>query len=187
MTTILTYPCRKTIDLLDPKPEDFEIRDIAWALSKECRFGNFIPEHYSVAEHCIHAAGVAAWGCWEYRSLSERILMQKIMLLHEGGETLWRDMPSPNKKALPEYKVHENRARSAVFRRFGISHEKEGRLYHIEKKIDRMLYDHENAVLRGSDTPTISGLKLHFYKPEDAYSAFLDMYHVLFGAPPYGS
>ena len=43
------------VDLVNPDPDTIEIRSIASALSKVCRFGGHCPEFYSVAEHCCHA------------------------------------------------------------------------------------------------------------------------------------
>lgn len=43
----------KLVDPLDLKPEDIDIRDIAHALSQQCRFTGHTRKFYSVAEHCI--------------------------------------------------------------------------------------------------------------------------------------
>jgi hypothetical protein len=46
-------------DLADPRPEQIDLRDIAGALSKICRFGGHCRQFYSVAEHlvlCKHQA-----------------------------------------------------------------------------------------------------------------------------------
>ena len=48
------------VDLVNPDPGSIEIKSIAAALSKVCRFGGHCPVFYSVAEHCIHATALAA-------------------------------------------------------------------------------------------------------------------------------
>lgn len=42
----------------NPEPEDFDIKVIAKALSKICRFGGHTSRFYSVAEHSIHVASL---------------------------------------------------------------------------------------------------------------------------------
>ena len=43
-------------DLLDPKPDQINIHDIANALSKLCRFTGHVKQFYSVAEHSIRVS-----------------------------------------------------------------------------------------------------------------------------------
>src|SRR5215217_2415409 len=62
--------------LLDPKPEDFRIGDIAHALSNVCRFTGHVRKFYSVAEHSVRVCETVRdkfgpFGCksWEYAAL----------------------------------------------------------------------------------------------------------------------
>jgi len=71
---------------LDPKPEEIDIRDIAHALSNQCRFGGHCEQFYSVAEHCVRVSWLCAtkhklWG-----------------LLHDAAEAYLVDLPKPIKK-----------------------------------------------------------------------------------------
>ena len=52
MDWIQTYSGKKFYPL-DPRPEDIDIRDIAHALSLNCRFNGHCRCFYSVAEHSV--------------------------------------------------------------------------------------------------------------------------------------
>lgn len=54
-TAVVTYT-GKHIDLLDPKPEDIDIHDIAHSLSMQCRYNGHTPEFYSVAQHSLEVS-----------------------------------------------------------------------------------------------------------------------------------
>lgn len=78
----------KAFFFLDPKPADFSISMIAHCLARECRWGNHIPEFYSVAEHSVRVSYVcdpedALWG-----------------LLHDASEAFLTDVPTPIKNYL---------------------------------------------------------------------------------------
>lgn len=108
----------------DPRPEDFDIRDIAHALSHTCRFAGHVREFYSVAQHSVLVAthaltlwrpshggtpeGAALWG-----------------LLHDASEAYLVDIPQPL-KLLPEmagYRTLERRMMAAICDAFGIPRE----------------------------------------------------------------
>lgn len=79
--------------LLDPRPEDLSIEDIAHAQSNLCRFTGHVRKYYSVAEHSVrvswlleregHSPRVQAWG-----------------LIHEIDEPYLGDISTPLKYAL---------------------------------------------------------------------------------------
>src|SRR6266496_3875421 len=76
----------KWFNVFNPKPEDVDIRDIAHALSNQCRFTGHTKEFYSVAQHSVLVSTFcapedAAWG-----------------LLHDASEAYLSDIASPVKK-----------------------------------------------------------------------------------------
>lgn len=106
---------------LDPRPEDIDIRDIAHALARQCRYnGHINGEHYSVAEHCMLVASIL---CRD----GEGKEMQRIGLLHDATECYTGDLTRPMKLAMRQLSggttVHDrisDRIEEVVFAKFGI-------------------------------------------------------------------
>lgn len=80
-----------------PAPGDWNLRDIAHALSLQNRFAGHTFWPYSVAEHSVRVS---------YLVPQEEALPA---LLHDGSETYGTDVPRPLKGYLPEYKAIESR------------------------------------------------------------------------------
>ena len=83
----------KHIYLLDFKPEDVDIVDIAHALARTCRYGGHVTvENYSVAEHSVLI-------CEYMRSQPERYSRLHCLegLLHDAGEAYYGDLKRPIK------------------------------------------------------------------------------------------
>jgi 5'-deoxynucleotidase YfbR-like HD superfamily hydrolase len=79
----------KRFELLDPKPEQICIEDIAHALAMSVRFCGHVQKFYSVAEHSVHVSNVcdpenALWG-----------------LLHDASEAYIADLSRPLKHCTP--------------------------------------------------------------------------------------
>lgn len=106
--TIVTRGGR-AFDLLRPRWQDVSILDVAYALSRLCRFCGHV-RFYSVAQHSVLvsrlcAPGDALWG-----------------LLHDAAEAYVADVPGPLKQlpALAGYRRVEASVQAAVSRRFGL-------------------------------------------------------------------
>lgn len=78
----------KIVNLLHPTEDVIDIRDIASALSKICRFGGHVNQFYSVAQHCVLVAAMAP----------ENI--KKEALLHDAAEAYLGDVIKPLKVKL---------------------------------------------------------------------------------------
>ena len=174
-TTLDLWPSRTVIDLENPHPEDYRIEDIAWGLSWEMRFANHIPKFYSVAEHCVHAAEIALALFEVGPSIGD---LARRSLLHDATEGVgWRDLPSPVKALLPEYKRYEKIHQRAIYERFGLARE-DALLDTKVKAIDNHLYELEHSDLR-LGIPLV-GLELQFWLPDQAREKFLETFHNLF-------
>lgn len=96
------------IDVLDPKPYQIKIIDIAHALSQSPRFGGHLPYFYSVAQHSIFCAD----------SVDRPFKLEA--LLHDATEAYLTDIPSPIKSRLPSYIDLENNLGKVIAERFGL-------------------------------------------------------------------
>jgi hypothetical protein len=99
----------KYLHFLDPREEEIEIEDIAHSLSMECRFGGHTSRFYSVAEHSILVA-----------SLLPRDL-QLAGLLHDASEAYLRDIASPIKQYIGNYKEIEHGLMTVIANKYGFN------------------------------------------------------------------
>lgn len=95
------------VNIKSPKPEMFNIEDIIHSLYKEQRFGNHLHVKYSVLEHLIHCA---------------KLFPDLETLMHDASEFILRDMPSPIKALIPQYKEVEHKVTEAIAKRFGFEY-----------------------------------------------------------------
>lgn len=119
----------KFFDILKPEEYDFDINEIATALSNLCRYTGHVNRFYSVAEHSV---------------LVSRLLPPSLSLcglLHDASEAYLGDVSSPLKKLLPEYKAIEERVEKAIAAHFDIPfpypeeiHKADKRMYWNERK-----------------------------------------------------
>lgn len=116
-TNFITTFTGKYFDLIEPKAEDVDIVDIAHALSIEPRFGGHTVVPYSVAEHSMRVLRYVAAEVG-MKSASKPVLMWALM--HDASEAYLKDVPSPLKDLLPEYRAIERRVMGAVVARFGM-------------------------------------------------------------------
>ena len=95
------------LDVLNPEPEQIDIRDIAAGLAYQGRFTGQTSEYYSVAAHSILVS---------YLVPPELALYG---LLHDASEAYLNDISRPVKLQLgPEYKIMEERVMYAICTRF---------------------------------------------------------------------
>jgi hypothetical protein len=95
--------------IIDPRPDEIKLRDIAHALSLQCRFNGHCKWFYSVAQHSVLVAQCCEkrHGLWG--------------LLHDATEAYMGDMVRPLKISMSEYRVAEERLMKAVCERFNLS------------------------------------------------------------------
>lgn len=94
------------VHFLNPKPSEFDIRDIAHALSRIPRFNGHTIKPYYVLQHvciCCDAAPENA---------------KREALAHDWAEAYESDLPSPLKVLVPQYRDIEQRLERAIARRF---------------------------------------------------------------------
>ncbi len=96
------------IDIMNLKPEQIHLDDLAHHLAKEQRYGGSTPidVSYSVGEHSINLAN------WAFR-FSEKLA--KVALVHDMSEAYLKDMISPVKLSLPDYLALEEYVQNIMY------------------------------------------------------------------------
>lgn len=161
----------KPFNVIEPRADDVDIHDIAGALSKQCRYGGHTKKFYSVAEHCVHVARFAT---------TERKLEA---LLHDGSEAYLLDIPRPIKKALPEYRIVEDRLMHVIGARYGFTWPVSAEVTDLD---NRILHD---EVLQLMVKPPVPwgipgeplGIGLPCWAPHQAYAEFIAAFHLYGG------
>lgn len=90
----------KQFFVLDPRPEDVSIVDVAHALSQICRFGGHCKSFYSVAQHSVLVAQ-------KVREIDPSKAFTA--LLHDAPEAYIGDMVNPLKQSQPDFQEVEQR------------------------------------------------------------------------------
>lgn len=98
--------------LLDPRPGDFCLEDIAHSLSNQCRFVGQCNEFYSVAQHSALV--------YRHLVLSSDVGNEKQALFHDAPEAYTGDMSRPLKRILRRIKTIENRIWLAFCKQYDI-------------------------------------------------------------------
>ena len=147
---------------IDPLPEEIDIRDIAGALSKMCRYGGHCLRFYSVAEHCVLLS----------RKIDEPHKLAALM--HDASEAYLVDIPRPIKPFLQNYAEIEDNLMQAIALKFGFQWPMADAIRDIDT---RVLADERNQAMAppprdwGVGEPI--GITLEFWSPERAESEYL--------------
>lgn len=137
----------RRLDLLDPKPEDVEIEDIAHGLARVARWnGQTRGSHaLSVAQHCVIVTDILA-------ALGPDLGREGELaaLLHDSPEYVIGDLISPFKAAIGlDYKAFEEKLLAAIHVRFSLPHPISLTLRTAIKHADRIAAFYEATRLAG--------------------------------------
>lgn len=159
-------------DLLEPDTSMVDIRDIAHALARICRFTGHVRRHYSVAEHSLHASHWVP-APWAFAAL-----------MHDAHEAYVGDVAAPLKRLIPDYRRIEQRVEAVVRERFGLPPV----FPHCVKQADLQMLATERAQLMPHDTlywgllegvqPLTIDLE-HGHSIDEIEHAFLERFHQL--------
>jgi len=101
MAVYITTYNHHHINPLDPDMDKVKIEDIAHALSLLSRGNGHVKTFFSVGAHCV-------WCAREAQARGYPVRVQLALLLHDGSEAYFADVPSPVKHELPAYMEAEN-------------------------------------------------------------------------------
>ncbi len=163
-----TYTGRQFFPM-DPDPAEVDIRDIAHALSMQCRYNGHVQRFYSVAEHCVLVSRAvppkhALWG-----------------LLHDATEAYVGDMVRPLKNHMRAYQQAEDRVMQAIAEKFDISPEMPAAV----RETDTLLLLDERAALLGEPPAPWAvegeplGMEISAWNPERAEAEYLARFEEL--------
>ncbi len=137
----------RRLDLLDPKPGDVAIEDIAHGLARVARWnGQTIgPYAFSVAQHALLVDEIAGARRPEWPAP-----WRLAALLHDAPEYVIGDLISPFKTAIGlDYKAFELRLLAAIHERFGLPRELPEAVQAEIKACDRVAAFYEATRLAG--------------------------------------
>jgi uncharacterized protein len=137
----------RRLDLLDPKPADIAIEDIAHGLARVARWnGQTVGAHaFSVAQHALLVDEIAG-----ARQPDWPARWRLATLLHDAPEYVIGDLISPFKTAVGlNYKAFELRLLAAIHERFGLPAELPAPIQAEIKACDRLAAYYEATRLAG--------------------------------------
>jgi hypothetical protein len=177
MTKVQNKSCIVTrssqyFDYLRPHDYDYQIEEIAHALSNLCRFTGHGNKFYSVAEHSVLVSNI----------VPEEFALEA--LLHDATEAFVGDVASPLKALLPDYKVIEKNIYKCIANTFGIPmvmskevHEADNLAYWIERsQLCFTTPDTLTPLLNKENAYRGNSVSLKVFPPKEAYSNFLQRY-----------
>lgn len=159
----------KLADPFDMQHDDIDIRDIAHALSNQCRYLGH-SRFYSVAEHSVNLA----------YAIRDRNDLARHALLHDASEAYLGDIVRPLKKR-PEFKFYlevEAVLQARIYRRFGLDEKTPKIVDRLDKEIidteARKMFDvrHPDWKL-GPSMPVLRNITGWGWPPDEAERAFL--------------
>ena len=161
----------RSVDPLNLRESDLDIRDIAHNLSLLCRYTGAFPFHYSVAQHSLLV-------CEMMKQDRRSKEAQLAGLLHDSAEYVFGDVNYHLKKLpeLAEYNRREHIASEMIVAHFGCD---PGLLEHYVKSYDRKAAHLEMAVRDGLSFDIVE------HAPNTMYHRFLLKFYELSGNDPY--
>ncbi len=167
----------KHFNFININADDIDINDIAQGLSNECRFAGQISQFYSVAQHSVYVSQIVPP---EYALEA---------LLHDASEAYCKDIPSPLKALMPEYKEIEARVQRAVTEKWSLPtslsdvvHYADLTLLATERR--DLEIDGDNIWPHLKDIPASDLINVNPLLPIQARTMFIHRYNQLTGIVP---
>ncbi len=110
MTPYITTRYGHQVHFLKPTPRSIDIRDIAHALSRICRFNGHTIKPFYVAQHLC--------SCHDHAPTE----VKREAFAHDWQEALCTDCPTPLKDLLPQFKEIEKRLEVVIARKWRLTY-----------------------------------------------------------------
>lgn len=167
-----------------PAAPTFNTRDIAHALSLNCRFNGHVSQFYSVAEHSVLVALLC-------RELELGDPFEGLM--HDATEAYLTDVPSPIKAHLPDWQAMDHRVDLALREHYGLSSIKNPGVkhadwlalfieaYYLLRSRGEGFLDPDRRRAQALSLIEKDGWKIPCFEPEQAEQAFNEAFDDLRG------
>ena len=149
----------RKINLLDPKPDQISIGDIARGLSYNSHFGGQTPQFFSIAQHCLLVCELM-----EEQFHTPDLLMTG--LLHDASEAYLGDMLKPLKVMLPNFREIEDRMMVVILEKYSLDPASMVIIKEYDIRVQELEY---NAFYKNGD--------IKYLSPEESRVAFLQTYY----------
>lgn len=166
---VFTYS-GQSLDILNLRPEQVHLYDIAHSLANQCRYNGATEVFYSVAEHSVHIS----------RHLPYRHALTG--LLHDAAEAYVGDLSVPLKKLLPTFERYER----DVWRVIAERYELPTTLPEEVVRADQQIVANEMRVLLRECEPLpapydqpLPDLRIEGWTPEEAEREFILQFKLL--------
>lgn len=162
---MMTYTGRKFFPL-DPRPEDIDLKDIAWGLAHQCRYNGHGRFFYSVAEHSVLLS----------RHFGETLPAREA-LLHDAAEAYIGDVIRPLKRSLPQFVEIEAKLERVIFARFNLPVVLRDEIKAADTTIladeRNRLFDPDVCEAHGWTAKDRLGVNIEGWSPTAAYGMFM--------------
>lgn len=156
---INTYSGLK-INLLNPEPDQIDIRDIGKGLAYKGHFGGQTPFYFSIAQHSTLVVKLMMEG----QEFDGKMLM--LGLLHDASEAYIGDMVKPLKVHLSDFINYENQITKVICEKFELDYNKLNEI----KPFDIIAQNFEyNTFFENGEY--LSGLS-----PDESYQEFMKLF-----------
>ena len=164
----------KKLNIMDPKPEQIDIHDIAVGLANKGHFSGQTPHFFSIAEHSIlvciqtyaqHVENITV----NFAKADNKLAMAAI--LHDASEAYIGDMIKPLKEQpqLSGFKEIEDRLSRVIFEKFEIDYD---HYMPLVKPFDKEIQKIEYSRFYTNDEVPIDSI-IRFLKPQEAKDIFM--------------
>lgn len=162
----------KHFSLINPRPEQICIDDIACGLSNICRFTGQLNEFYSVAQHSVLASNI----------VPPEFAFEALM--HDAAEAYLGDVSSPLKGLLPDYRQIERVVEIVIRTNYGLPVVMSSVVKHADLTLlatERRDFDMDD----GTPWPILDGIEplasvISPLSPRQAMGQFLNRFYELY-------